>query len=81
MKTVVFHRGCGATVGFNIQVSILSAEAALPNDSGNVLIVNDDVPLALHWESDGSLQIAGALSSRILKQENVVAGVRITYSK
>jgi hypothetical protein len=69
MKAVIFNRGCGATVGYNTQVSILSAEAALPNDGGNVLIVDDDVPLALHWESEGSLQIAGRLSSHIFKQE------------
>lgn len=81
MKAVVFNRGCGATVGFNTQVSILSAEAALPNEGGNALIVDDNVPLALHWESDGSLQIAGELVSPVFKQENVVAGVRITYSK
>lgn len=80
MKAVVFNRGCGATVGFNTQVSVLSAEAALPNAGGNVLVVDDDVPLALHWESDGSLQVAGTLPSRIFKQEQVVAGVRITYS-
>jgi hypothetical protein len=81
MKAVIFNRGCGATVGSNTHVSVLSAEAALPNDGGNVLIVDDDVPLALHWESEGSLQIAGTLSSHIFKQESVVAGVRITYSK
>ena len=81
MKAVVFDRGCGATVRFNTQVSVLSAQAALPNDAGNVLIVDDDVPLTLHWESDGSLQIAGTLSSHIFKQEKIVAGIRITYSK
>lgn len=79
MKAVVFKRGCGATVGFNTQVSVLSAEATLPNAGGNVLIVDDDAPLALHWESDGSLQITGTLSSRIFKQEHVVAGVLVTY--
>ena len=81
VKAVVFNRNCGATVGFNTQVSILSADAALPDDPGNALIVDDDVPLALHWESDHSLRIAGTLSSRVFKQEKVVAGVRITYSQ
>jgi hypothetical protein len=80
MKAVVFKRGCGATVGFNTQVSVLSAEAALPNTEGNVLVIDGAVPLDLHWESDYSLQIAGTLSSRIFKQERVVASVRITYS-
>ncbi len=79
MKAVLFNRDCGATVGLNTQVSVLSAEAVLPNDGGNVLIVDDDVPLALQWESDGSLKITGTLPSRIYKQEHVVAGVRITY--
>jgi hypothetical protein len=80
MKAVVFKRGCGATVGFNTQVSVLSAEAALPNAEGNVLAIDGAVPLDVHWESDDSLQIAGTLSSRTFKQEHVVAGVRITYS-
>lgn len=44
---MIFNRGCGATVGFNTQVSVLSAEAALPDAEGNVLVVDDDVPLAL----------------------------------
>lgn len=73
MKAVVFNRGCGATVGFNTQVSVLSTEAALPNNGGNALIVDDDVPLALHWESDGSLQIADTRSSRAFKQEHVAS--------
>jgi len=81
MKAVVFNRGCGATVGLNTQVSVLSTGAALPNDDGNALIVDEDVPLALHWESDDSLQIAGTRSPRVFKQEHVVAGIRISYSK
>ena len=32
MKTVVFHRECGATVGFNTQVSILPSNRRLPDD-------------------------------------------------
>jgi len=34
MKAVVFDRGCGATVGFNTQLSVLSAEAELPDEPG-----------------------------------------------
>jgi hypothetical protein len=33
--------GCGATVDFNTQVSLLPASARLPDNGGNVLIVDD----------------------------------------
>lgn len=79
MKAVTYHRGCGATVGFNTQISILPAGGTLPNGAGNVLIADGSIPLALRWKSDTSLQITGKLPAQVFKQENNAAGVRITY--
>jgi hypothetical protein len=77
---VVFNRGCGATVGFNTQVSLLPAGTGLPNDGGNVLIVDDPVPLKIEWESDEMVRITGQLDTRIFKQEVSVSGVRVAYA-
>jgi hypothetical protein len=80
MKAVVFNRGCGATVGFNTQVSLLRASVSLANDSGNVLVVDGKVPLKIEWESDEAVRIAGQLDSKIFKQEKSVSGVRVAYA-
>jgi hypothetical protein len=80
MKAVVFNRGCGATVGFNTQVSLLPASAALPNDGGNVLVVDDKVPLKIEWQSDDAVRIAGQLDTEIFKQEASVSGVQVAYT-
>lgn len=80
MYAVVFNRACGATVGFNTQVSLLPAGAALPNDGGNVLIVEDSVPLKIEWESDEMLRITGQFDTQIFKQEASVSGVRVAYA-
>lgn len=80
MKAVVFNRGCGATVGFNTQVSLLPASARLPNVGGNVLIVDDSVPLKVEWESDAAIRITGQLNTQVFKQESSVAGVQVAYA-
>jgi hypothetical protein len=81
MKAVVFNRGCGATVGFNTQVSVLAAGADLPNDGGNVLIVDDAVPLKLEWRSDQALRITERFETRVFKQESSVDGIQVTYAR
>jgi hypothetical protein len=78
-KAVVFNRGCGATVGLNTQVSVLPSDAALPNDGGNLLIVDGTVPLKIEWQSDAELSVKGQLNTPIFKQEASVTGVHITY--
>jgi hypothetical protein len=35
-KMVLFERSCGATTGFSTHVSLLRADAKLPNESGNL---------------------------------------------
>lgn len=80
MKAIVFNRGCGATVGFNTQVSLLPASARLPNDGGNVLIVDGGVPLKVEWKSDAAVRITGQLKTRIFKQQSLVASVQVEYA-
>lgn len=78
MTAFVFNRGCGATVGFNTQLSVAPGDS-LPNDGGNVLIIDETVPLAVSWLSETSLQVAGSLRARVIKKEGSVEGIRITY--
>jgi hypothetical protein len=41
LKAVVFHRECGATVGKNSQVSVISQLGFLPEEGGNVFIEDE----------------------------------------
>lgn len=66
LKVVIFQRNCGATTGFSTQVSILPANRQLPNESGNIMVVDTDhgkapsgprgVPEIIpEWKSDREL--------------------------
>ena len=41
-KVVVFVRNCGATTNFSTQASLLRAGSSLPNDPGNLMILDDN---------------------------------------
>lgn len=79
MKALVFNRNCGATTGFNTQVSIISASASLPREAGNTLIIDGEVPIKVEWRSDSVLQLNGLGAAKLYKQEHAVAGVSIGY--
>ena len=78
-KAVVFGRNCGATTGFNTQVSIVDTGSGVPSDSGNVLIADQEVPLKIVWASDNQLSISVSGKTRVFKQEMSVNGIRIRY--
>jgi hypothetical protein len=80
---VAFQRDCGATTGFSIQVSLIPAGDSLPNESGNVLIIEDhpkDTDLRLTCDAD-TLVIIGADRTGAYKSENKVRGVHIRYEQ
>ena len=80
ISAVVFNRNCGATTGFNTQVSIVHGSAA-PSGAGNTLILDGTVPLKLHWVSESELQITGMGSAKVFKQEQSVGGISVAYGK
>lgn len=79
LKAVVFNRNCGATTGFNTQVSILAASTTLPDDGGNTLTLKGAVPLKVEWRSDSSLHLSGPGAAETFKKNSAVAGVSIDY--
>lgn len=80
ISAVVFNRNCGATTGFNTQVSLLRAGTA-PSGPGNTLILDGSVPLKFLWISESNLKITGLGSAKIFKQEQTVADVSVAYGK
>jgi hypothetical protein len=81
MKAVVFNRNCGATTGFNTQVSILPVEQGLQDESGNALIVDDTVPLVIRWTSNDEISVSGIGDLTIFKKADSAQGVRIRYGE
>jgi len=80
-RAVVFNRNCGATTGFNAQVSILSGTEKLPNDGGNALILDGSAPLRVHWASESRVTVSRLGSAQVFKQESKVGAVVVSYEK
>lgn len=75
----VFSRNCGATTGFNTQVSVLPSTAKAPLDSGNLYINSQKIPAQLQWQSDKVLKVSGVISSSTIKQKTTAEGVNVIY--
>jgi hypothetical protein len=76
---IAFIRDCGATTEFSTQVSILPAAGKLPNESGNVLVVEGKQPVAVRWESSKVLVIAGSANSRAHLKQSAFDNISIRY--
>ena len=78
LKAVTFRRDCGATTGYSTQVSILPASRKLPNEAGNVFIVDHEPSIAVRWIDDHHLSISGETNTPFLHLTEF-NGVQITY--
>lgn len=80
LKAVVFERGCGATTGFNTQLSVIDAADDVPDAAGNAIVLDGRVPLQIKWLSDDEILISGWNKKPIFKQKKLVNGVRLQYA-
>jgi hypothetical protein len=78
LDVVVYNRNCGATTGFNTQVSIVPTGQE-PKGSGTVLILDGTVPLKVNWTSETSLTLFGMRSARVFHKAKQSKGVTISY--
>jgi hypothetical protein len=81
---VTFMRNCGATVGDNYQVSIVSG-AETPSGAGNALVV-DQVPsysdnLTPIWNGSSSVTVPIPTGSRVFMRNENVGGVRVIFEQ
>ena len=79
---VAFARNCGATVGANYQVSIISSTETL-SGAGNTLVV-DQIPshsdkLDPVWNGNSSVTIPIPAGSRVFVRNDKVGGIRVTF--
>jgi len=84
-KVVTFERGCGATVGPNLQVSLLPSSKPLPHESGNTLVIDSNHGASalqyiyVDWTSNNAVRITYPSNARVFKQEKRVGSVDVTY--
>lgn len=72
LKAVIFQRDCGATTGFSTQISILSVNEKLGDDSGNIFSSNghpEDSAPKVTWVSEQELSINKRSAVQVYNQE------------
>ena len=91
LKAVVFSRGCGATTGSSTQVSVLSANASLPNRGGNVFVADTGSgaapsgpgggpPLRVVWNGPHALTIQHPPKARVFSSPGSLAVRRSLFA-
>jgi len=76
---VIFNRNCGATTGFNKQLSVLVKGDELPNQGGNAFIADGSLVLRVRWASESELVVTGFQGAKIFKQEKLADRVSVSY--
>ena len=79
LKAVAFNRNCGATTGNNTQISIISAHRPLPDDSGNLFIMDAEAIVRMTWSSENSLKVELSHFGRVVKKLDSVSGVSAAF--
>jgi len=77
-KIVIFSRSCGATTGSNTQASLLKKREALPNEGGNMFILDHGEATA-EWRSNKEILVRADSGARFFKKESALNGVTIVY--
>lgn len=84
LSAVVFNRGCGATTGFNVQVSVVERGAS-PKGGGNALDMDHtpgypalDPPM---WSGGGHLVLTIPHGARVLERRSKVGRVEISFRR
>jgi hypothetical protein len=89
-RAVIFQRNCGATTGFNTEVSILRGSSRLGNEAGNAFAADADHGQAptgpsggpvvtVRWIDPLHLVVNHDARVRVLAADSLVEGVRIRF--
>lgn len=77
-RIVLFSRDCGATTGFNTQAMLLKSGETLPDEAGNVFII-DQGSATVSWKDDSTVIVTFSGGPRKSKTEAEVGGIRFEY--
>ena len=76
---LVFTRACGETPAPNTQAALLPVGDALPDDAASFLIIGTAVDVTARWTGAASLDITIPAGADIMRHDDQVAGVAVTY--
>jgi hypothetical protein len=87
LKIVKFDRGCGATTGNSIQLSVVSYNDSLPNEAGNIFVSNSKVGMYIErdtsvqasWLNDRTILIRHDKDLEVFKKDSLVGKTRVVY--
>ena len=83
-SAVIFVRGCGATTGYSLQLSLLDAGRE-PEEKGNVLIV-DGVPISakaidVAWRDRSTLAVRIPKGARVFLKNESIGTAHVDFSE
>jgi hypothetical protein len=88
LQIVKFDRGCGATVGNSIQLSLTKLTESLPDEAGNIFIAESlgswdqsDSSVSIKWINDREVEVLYDSTLKIFKKEHLHLNVNISYNK
>ncbi|RIK26600.1 MAG: hypothetical protein DCC55_39880 [Chloroflexi bacterium] len=81
-KLVVFERNCGATTGFTTHVSVLAAERELPNQQGNLFVMDGHpqwTQVTATWIDEDQVLIRYPTGPTVYKSNERFWRTKVTY--
>jgi hypothetical protein len=75
---VLFSRSCGDTPP-NAQAAIVPHGEALPYDAASFFSAMTEAPVEAQWVSSDAVEVAPADGATILRSDDIVAGIAVTY--
>lgn len=75
---VTFSRSCGDTPP-NIQAALVPPGEQVPFDAASFVSIAAEVDLAPRWDASGNIEITLPENVEILRQDDTVAGLTVTY--
>lgn len=78
MKAIIFSRDCGATTGFNRQISLLKHNENLEDIPGNVLRLDGEPNLIVEWKNSNELIVSHPLDPSFKASEEI-NNIKIWY--
>ncbi|MGH8682869.1 MAG: hypothetical protein ACREVP_15330 [Burkholderiales bacterium] len=78
---VVFTRSCAARTGYATQLSVLPAEAVLPDAEGNALVVHSGPRIVVRWETRRRLRVTGLGDANTKLKLTRIGDVEVRYAE
>lgn len=78
LDLVLFSRTCGDTPP-NVQAAIVPHSEALPYDAASFFSAMTETPVEAKWASNEAVEVAPAEGATILRSDDAVAGIAVTY--